>query len=131
MPVVVFSLPASLLDEDRGRQLTVQACAALARILDAPPERVRASVTALPDWAVCAGQSAAAAPFYQFYVLQDRPAEQVAALHQAFTGLLVTVCGAERGLIRGVCLRIAPDDWAIAGLPASEIRRAELAARGA
>ncbi|WP_221801465.1 hypothetical protein [Oceanobacter mangrovi] len=129
MPVVTFNVPATLVSEDKGRQLTRGACEVFAQVLEAPVERIRAFINVYPEWTASAGFEAGGAPFYQFYVLADRTPQQVAALHQSFTQLLVDVLACERSVIRGTCLRIDPSDWGIAGKPASEIRKAELDAR--
>lgn len=126
MPVVHFSVPEGLLTAEKGAALTRGACELFAAELAAPVDRVRAYLNSLPPWAACAGSIEGGAPFYHFYVLQDRSPEQVARLHQGFANLLVEVLGVDLGIVRGVCQRVPPADWGISGKPASEVRKAEL-----
>lgn len=126
MPVVNFHLPEHLVSAKVGQRLTQKACTLFAEVLDSPVERIRSYLTLYPSWAACTGQDAGASAFYQFFVLQDRPPEQVAALHKAFTELVAEELRVDNKSVRGACLRISPDDWGIAGLPASHARKTEL-----
>ena len=129
MPVVIFTLPEGMADADGCRQLTQLACEAFARVMDAPSERIRAYVTQTGPHAAWTGGGLNNAAFYQFSVLNDRSSEIVAELHKTFCALLEDVIQADKSQIRGVCQRVHPDDWGIAGLAASSVRKAELSSR--
>lgn len=131
MPVVMFQVPEAVSSDEAAQSITRAACELLGQVLEAPSDRIRAYMTTLPNTHVCAGgdvvsASGVPAPFYQFFVLADRSAVQVSALHEGFAALLAEHLKIDRSIIRGTCIRISPDDWAIAGKPASEIRKAEL-----
>tara|TARA_Y100001949_G_scaffold43806_1_gene35949 strand:- start:737 stop:1153 length:417 start_codon:yes stop_codon:yes gene_type:complete len=136
MPVVMFQVPESVSSAEVSQTITRTACDLFAEVLEAPSNRIRAYLSTYPDTGICAGGNVLAAggdpaPFYQFYVLADRSPELVSRLHAAFTGLLAESLQVDVSIIRGVCHRISPDDWAIAGKPASEIRKAEIEGRKA
>jgi phenylpyruvate tautomerase PptA (4-oxalocrotonate tautomerase family) len=134
MPIVVFHLPDTDAVQQGREHLTTRACEIFAGVLNAPVERVRAYIRRfdLEDaaaggvWMAAGGPQA---PFYQFFVLGDRPPSHVQALHKAFTDLLVEALNVPRGDIRGVCSRIDPSDWAIAGVTADMARKDEQASR--
>jgi 4-oxalocrotonate tautomerase family enzyme len=103
-----------------------------AEVLESPIERVRAYLTLhRPEHWAAAGVPGAEAPYFTAVVLEGRPAEQRRRLLAAFTDILVDVLGVERRLVRGRIIQVHPDDWAIGGVPASEARRSEVAARAA
>lgn len=134
MPVVMFELPDTEAVRAGRRELTTRACALFAEVLEAPVERIRAYVRRYDLEDAAAGglwmaDGGPQAPFYQFFVLGDRPASHVQALHRGFTDLLVDVLGYAPGSIRGVCSRINPADWGIAGVTADIARKSEQAAR--
>lgn len=134
MPVVIFHLPDTEPVRACRQSLTTRACALFAEVLEAPVERIRAYIRRfdLEDTAaggVWMAEGGPDAPFYQFFVLGDRPAAHVQALHKGFTDLLVQELGYAPGNIRGVCSRINPADWGIAGVTADIARAAEQAAR--
>lgn len=134
MPVVTFRLIA---DQHRTADVTallVASCRLFAEVLDTPPERVRAFAEEIaPTHAVIGGESVAdsgaSAPFFTFYLLRGRPPEHRQALLAGFTDLLVEHLGVERSTIRGCVLIVDPEDWAIAGVPAAQARRAEVEER--
>ncbi len=134
MPVVHFYVPDAVCSDAVSEEIVSTASRILSGALNAPIDRVRAYLNRYPDVGVCAGgavlgKGGVPAPFYRFYVLADRSAEQVAELHRSFTALLSETLGVDSSIVRGVCLRVQPDDWAIGGHPASHIRRAELDTR--
>lgn len=134
MPVVNFHLLAGHSSPAQDEHLLKEASRLYAEVLKAPMERVRAFITTYP-----ASQFAAAgapcshnglhAPFFEFIVLEGRSLEDRHQLHQGFTELLVEVLGVSRELVRGMCQRVAPEDWSIGGEPASVLRAGEVAAR--
>jgi 4-oxalocrotonate tautomerase family enzyme len=113
----------------------------MARVLQAPPERLEVWITEVdPDlWGVrgvpasellrTQPMSAVEMPFVQLVLLEGRPVEQHHALITGITDVLVRVLGAERDRIRVHSADADPDKWGIGGQPASVIRAAEIAAR--
>lgn len=103
-----------------------------AEILDSPVERVRACVRTYPPehWAT-GGEPGREAPYVEALVLAGRPVEQRHRLLAGFTDLVVEILGADRALVRARTVPVDPDDWGIAGRPASAARRAEIDARAA
>lgn len=136
MPVVIFTLPDTDAVRESREVICTEACRVFAEILAAPVERIRAYIQILPAAQIAAGggwlglpDATLLAPFYQFFVLQDRAASQVQELHAAFTAILVTSLGIDRMEIRGICTRVSPADWAIGGIAADRARKQELEAR--
>ena len=100
-------------------------------VLESPLERIRAYATLHPreHWAVGGETGGAPAPYFTAIVLEGRPVEQRHRLLADLTDLLVDVLGATRSRVRGRIIQVPPDDWAIGGVPASGVRRDEIAAR--
>lgn len=125
------------------REVVAQVSAAMARVLEAPPERLEVWVTEVdPDlWGVrgvpasellrTQPMAAVEMPFVQLALLQGRPLAQHHALIAEITEILVRVLGAERERIRVHSSDVDPDKWGIGGQPASVRRAAEIAARRA
>lgn len=115
-------------------KLVVEASALYADILACPIERVRAMAHLVePDCMAVGGrlvsEGALAAPCFEFLVLEGRPAEQCQRLLSGFTRLVVDILGADATTVRGACWPIAPAQWAIAGVPASQLRPDEIRSR--
>jgi len=102
-----------------------------AEVLESPLERVRAYVTvhAAEHWATAAETGGEPAPYFTAIVLEGRPVEQRHRLLADFTDLVVEVLGVARPRVRGRIIQVPPDDWAIGGVPASGVRRDEIAGR--
>lgn len=134
MPVVNFHLVEGMTSSEQDERLLIGASRLYAEVLGAPLQRVRAFIT--PHRA---GQFAVAgdvvvnnglhAPYFDFIVLEGRPLDERQRLLAGFTDLLVDTLGVRRDLVRGSCRRVAPQDWAIGGEPASVLRRDEVEAR--
>lgn len=136
MPIVTFHLVQGASSAEQDELLLVRASRLYADVLSAPLERVRAFISSYaPGRCAIAGipasRGAEPAPYFEFFVLEGRPPEQRQRLLAGFTDLLVEVLGARRDLVRGRCLELSPDDWAIGGVPARAARADEVAARGA
>ncbi|HTF48723.1 MAG TPA: tautomerase family protein [Pseudonocardia sp.] len=134
MPIVTFHLVEGRYPPERLDELLERASTLYARVLDSPLERVRAFVAGYPAERVAVAgtrvsRGAQPAPYFEFLVLHGRPVAQRHALLAGFTDLLVELLDAPRALIRGRAVQLEPDDWAIAGEPASATRRAEIQAR--
>jgi len=134
MPILTVNLQRDAYTRDQLDRLLVDASELYARVLESPLERVRVFLNLIDPGALAVGGrivagSASRAPFFEAIVMEGRPSEQKRRLMQEVTDLLEGVLEVERSLIRGVCWSVPPEDWCIAGTPASEKRAEEIAAR--
>ncbi|RPA06244.1 tautomerase family protein [Gordonia sp. OPL2] len=134
MPVAHFHLPRDRYTSEQERRLVVDASIIYARVLDSPIERVRAFVVHYEPSAVAVGgelvaDGAAVSPYFTAIVLTGRPVEQRQELLAQFTDLLVDALGVEKAHVRGQIVEVAPENWAIGGIPAAAVRSAEIGAR--
>ncbi|MDE3011009.1 MAG: tautomerase family protein [Pseudomonadota bacterium] len=134
MPVVNFHLVSGQANAAQHAQLLRRATALYADLLAAPVERIRVFITEHPASQFMVGgrlasEGGAPAPFFDCIVMDGRPVEQRHRILAEFTELLVDVLGVDRTVVRGTCRRVDPDDWGIAGQPASVLRAAELRER--
>lgn len=134
MPVVNFHLVEGLATPQQVSDLLKSASQFYCEVLNAPVDRVRGFITwHAPEHFLVAGQPVTEnglhAPFFDFIVLEGRPIDERQRLLAGFTDIVVRVLGVDRGLVRGRCTRVHPEDWAIGGRPASELRADEVRAR--
>lgn len=134
MPIVNFHLVEGMASPEQEQRLLIAASKLYAEVLEAPMDRVRAFITPhAPSRFAAVGDLVAAnglhAPYFEFIVLEGRPLDQIHSLLAGFTDLLVDTLGVRRDLVRGSCRRVAPQDWSIGGVPASVLRKDEVAAR--
>jgi phenylpyruvate tautomerase PptA (4-oxalocrotonate tautomerase family) len=134
MPILNIQLADQAYSDGQLEQLMVRCSQFYAEVLKSPIERVRVFIQLhRPALVAVAGvpvsRSGVQAPYFHFLVLEGRSLEERQRLLTGFTDLLVEVLGAERGLIRGGCWPISPENWAIGGVPASVTRAAEVQAR--
>ncbi len=134
MPVAHFHIPTCGASPEQRAALLTAASAAYSRILDSPIERVRAFVVQYDPADLAVGgqlvaDGGAIAPYFTAIVLAGRPAEQRQELLAAFTDLVVEHLGAERSAVRGRIDEVAPENWGIGGVPASDVRTAEISLR--
>lgn len=134
MPVVNFHLVEGRTTPQQEAALLKGACALYCEVLRAPLERVRAFITPhAPARFLVAGElvgdDGPHAPVFDFIVLEGRPLAERQRLLAGFTTLLVDLLGVERALVRGSCTPVHPENWAIGGRPASELRADEVRAR--
>lgn len=134
MPIVNFHLLAGHSSPEQDERLLVEASRLYSELLAAPIERVRTFITAHAPGQFAVGgepcsRGGAHAPYFECIVFAGRSVEQRQSLLRAFTELLVEVLGVRRELVRGSCRCVAPEDWAIGGVPASVLRAGEVAAR--
>jgi phenylpyruvate tautomerase PptA (4-oxalocrotonate tautomerase family) len=134
MPIVTFHLVEGLYPPEALRELLVRGSQLYARALDSPTERVLAFVRMYPaQLAAVAGEPVSErsrkAPYFEFLAPRGGPADQRHELLRGLTDLLAELLDAPRELIVGVAVRVDPEDWAIAGEPASARRAAQIAAR--
>ncbi|SHK28443.1 Phenylpyruvate tautomerase PptA, 4-oxalocrotonate tautomerase family [Pseudonocardia thermophila] len=130
MPILEVHLVEGMHTANQQAELLRTMSRRYAEVLESPLERVRAYLTLhRPEhWAV-GGVAGVAAPYFTAIVLADRPVEQRHRLLGALTDALVDVLGVDRRSIRGRIIPVSPDDWGIGGVPASSVRRDEIAAR--
>ena len=136
MPVVTYQLIAGQHDNAAIGSLLTKSALLFAEVTGSPVDRIRAFADERPATHACVGetlvsQSGASAPLFVFWLLEGRPIEQRHALMAGFTDLLVSELGVDRQSVRGAVHVVPPDNWAIAGVPASAVRRAEIEARAA
>ncbi|MDM3975289.1 tautomerase family protein [Mycobacterium marseillense] len=134
MPIVTFHLIEDRYAPECLEELLDRASSVYAQVLASPIDRVRAFIVAYrPEYATVSGvtvsRGAEPAPYFEFLVLRGRPVSERHALLAAFTDLLSDLLGARRDLIRGRVVQLDPDDWAIAGVPATAARESEIQAR--
>ena len=134
MPIVEYRLPVGHHSDAEVAELLTRSCALFAEVLECPLDRVRAAVVEVWPHAMCVGgrmvnDGGRPAPYFTFFLLDGRPPEHRSRLLAGFTDLLVECLGSDRALVRGAVIVVPPDNWAIAGVPASVARRAEVEAR--
>ena len=134
MPIVNFHLLAGQTSPEQDERLLAEASRLYSELLAAPIERVRAFITVHAPGQFAVGgepcsRGGAHAPYFECIVFAGRSVEQRQSLLRVFTELLVAVLGVRRELVRGSCRCVAPEDWAIGGVPASVLRAEEVAAR--
>ena len=136
MPVVTFNLTRGCTAQEQNERLLKGACQLYSKVLGSPMERVRASIVLRdPELHAVAGELVSNnklhAPIFEFLVMAGRPIEEKHALLTGFTDLLVDIMGVDKGLIRGRCISVNPEEWVIGGTPASLLRQGEIEARKA
>ncbi len=145
MPIATFHIPEYLLTEDTAAQLMSQASQIYAQVLDSPIERVRIFITTYPASYTAIGGIACSSPnepsvpnsqtapncaiYFEYIVLAGRPLAQKQQLGHRLTQLVSEHLSVPQGLIRGRCSPVDPEDWFIAGNPASVSRQTEIADR--
>jgi 4-oxalocrotonate tautomerase len=136
MPIVEYRLPVGHHSDTEVADLLTRSCALFAEVLECPIDRVRAVAMEVWPHAMCVGghmvsDGGQAAPYFTFFLLEGRPPGHRSRLLAGFTDLLVECLDADRSLVRGAVIVVPPDNWAIAGVPASVARKAEVEARAA
>ncbi|WP_028311566.1 tautomerase family protein [Derxia gummosa] len=136
MPLIQFHLVEGEYSDEQLRTLLERGSAAYAEVLESPVDRIRAFVTlhAAAHWAI-GGQpdepAGRRSPYFSAVMMAERPADQRRRALAVMTDLVVEVLGVERNRVRGSINRVAAEDWAIGGVPASVIRAAEVEQRKA
>ena len=141
MPVAQLYLVTSEYPPEAIAALLTEAsrfyAAALYPEMEIPPvERVRIFITDVaPDhWATGGkpvSRGGAPAPYFSCIAMKGRPPERIQAMMAGWTDLIVQHLGCDASLVRGRLIEIEPEHWYISGVPASQIRAAEIAARKA
>lgn len=132
MPVAHFYLTSCT--ENQERRLLEEGSERYAAVLDAPLDRVRIFVHHHPETGMATAgrivsETGRHAPYLTALVLQGRPVETRHRLIAELTDLVVEVLEVDRALVRTHIIEVDPDGWGIGGVPASVIRRDEIAAR--
>lgn len=130
MPIVEVHLVEGAHTPAQHAALLGALSARYAEVLDSPLQRIRAHLTLhRPEHWATGGEPGVSAPYFTAIVLAGRPVEQRHRLLASFTDVVVDVLGVDRAVVRGRIIQVDPEDWGIAGQPASAARRAEIAER--
>ena len=134
MPILNFHLIQGQHAPAQVETLLLKASALFAEVLACPIDRVRVFATEHAPQHFCIGgklvsQHEQVAPYFSFIVLEGRSQEDRQRLLCGFTDLVVDILGAPRANVRGGIVPVAPSDWSIGGVLASELRQAEIEAR--
>ncbi|PKO94138.1 MAG: 4-oxalocrotonate tautomerase [Betaproteobacteria bacterium HGW-Betaproteobacteria-10] len=134
MPILNFHLIQGQHAPAQVETLLLKASALFAEVLACPIDRVRVFATEHAPQHFCIGgklvsQHEQVAPYFSFIVLEGRSQEDRQRLLGGFTDLVVDILGAPRANVRGGIVPVAPSDWSIGGVLASELRQAEIEAR--
>ncbi len=123
------------------RQLVTDVSNTVARILQAPKDRLEVWVTEIdPDlWGVCAEPASdvlarepmesVEMPFIQMVLMSGRSKAQYHALIADITDVVAGILGTRKERIRVHIAETQPDNWGIGGVPAAIVRAAEIRAR--
>lgn len=134
MPILNISLQKGAHSQAKIRKLLKLSSELYADVLECPVDRVRVFITLFDGALVAVGgepvsDNGADVALFDFLALEGRPLQQRQSLLTGFTELLVNELSIDRSVIRGACWTIPPEDWAIAGTPASVLRQREIADR--
>lgn len=134
MPILEYHLADGEYSEEQCERLIIESSKLYAEVLKSPIDRVRVFIHlhkrfCVATYGIPMSKGGVSAPYFHFLVLRGRSLDERHRLLGGFTDLVVQILGAERGLIRGGCWPIPPEDWSIGGSPASELRAAEVSAR--
>ena len=107
-----------------------------AEITESPIDRIRTQVHEVPADSFAVGgipvaESGTQAPFITLDVLEGRPLQQHTALIERMSALVADLVGVELDRVRLRINVVPATSWGIAGVPASEQRKAEVDARRA
>jgi 4-oxalocrotonate tautomerase family enzyme len=133
MPLIQIDLMEGYGD-DVHREL-IQRCTALfAEIVVAPIERFRATLNVVPaaHWGL-GGDAAPSkvSPLIQIHLMDGRPLELLHRLMHEMSTLVAEILNIPVGDTRAYLTEFPATHWGIGGIPASQARAAEVAARAA
>jgi 4-oxalocrotonate tautomerase family enzyme len=133
MPFLRIDL-AGPVDTDMKRRLLVETAGLFAEIIESDVARVRTQVHELPgdDFAVGGvpiSESGVQAPFITLDLFRGRPDSQHRALCERIPRLVADIVGCPIERTRLRINEVFPEGWAIGGVQASELRKAEIEAR--
>jgi phenylpyruvate tautomerase PptA (4-oxalocrotonate tautomerase family) len=126
MPIARFYLADSFTDEQYAELLNAS-CELMSEVLETPLDRTRAFVNVYPPGRASVGgqlveKGGHGAPFFIFFMGEQRPPEHRPVLLARFTDLIENILGVDRSTIRGHAQPSHPDAWGVAGLPLSVAR---------
>lgn len=135
MPFLRIDLAAPI-DPEMKRRLLVETAQLFADIIESDIDRVRTQVHELPgdDFAVGGvpiSESGVQAPFVTLDLFRGRPASEHRSLCERIPALVAEIVGCPIERTRLRINEVFPEGWAIGGVQASELRRAEIEARAA
>ncbi len=142
MPVARINVVAGHARADL-KAVLVEVAAAMSGVLGAPVERLQVWLNEVDaDFWLVAGAPASearktrpvgetVAALVEVSLLKGRPIAQHRALIAALTDVLAEGLGIDRSRIRVLVAELSPESWGIGGVPASEVRAAEIRARAA
>ncbi len=133
MPFLRVDLAAPVDPELKSELLRLTA-ELFAEITESPIDRIRTQVHELPADSFAVGgvavaESGVQAPFITLDVLEGRPLEQHTALIDRISRLVAELVGVPLDRVRLRINVVPASSWGIAGVPASELRKAEIDAR--
>jgi 4-oxalocrotonate tautomerase family enzyme len=133
MPLIQIDLMEGY--PEAAHQALIQRCTALyAEIVVAPIERFRASVNVFPaaQWGLGGVPgSEKVSPLIQIHLMEGRPVELLHRLLREMSVLVAEILNIPVENTRVYLTEIPVTHWGIGGVPASEARAAEIAARAA
>ncbi len=119
---------------DVHRDLIERCTALYAEIVVAPIERFRATVNAVPrnQWGLGGVPGAVkVSPLIRIHLMEGRPVELLHRLMGEMSTLVAQILDIPVEHTRVLLTEIPVTHWAIGGVPASEVRASEIAARAA
>ena len=136
MPVMQIHLTRDCHAPSKIEELLVRCSQHFADVLECPVERIRVFAIEHAPQRCCIGgklvsDGGSVAPYFSFVLMQGRSDEMKQRLLVGFTDLIEEILKVPRAVIRGGIVPVAPEDWSIAGVPASQVRQGEIAARKA
>lgn len=134
MPILNIHLVQDRFDAATVQTLLLRCSEAFAAGLRCPVERVRVFVTEHRPDLYCVGgkfvsDGAVAAPYFSFMVLEGRSLEDRQNLLRIFTDIIVEMLDVPRESVRGGVVPVSPENWSVAGVPASVLRQSEIEER--
>ncbi|TAM12456.1 MAG: 4-oxalocrotonate tautomerase [Nevskiaceae bacterium] len=134
MPIMNIHLIAGAYPDAQIKELLHRCATHYGKVLNSPMERIRVFVDEYRPAMVfvdgkTGAEGAAAAPFFEYIVLEGRPRQEKDDLMTGFTDILEDVLKVTRARIRGACWTVPPEHWGIGGVMASVKRAKEVAAR--
>ncbi|QDF97252.1 4-oxalocrotonate tautomerase [Azoarcus sp. DD4] len=134
MPILHFHLAEGQYTAEQHEALLVESSRFFAQVLACPIDRVRVFIQLYrPDLVAVGGvplcRAVQRAPYFSFVVMEGRSLADRHRLLTGFTDIVERVLGVDRALVRGGIVPVAPENWAIGGVPGSVMRQAEIQER--
>lgn len=134
MPILHFHLAEGQYTAEQHEALLVESSRFFAEVLACPIDRVRVFIQLYRPEVVAVGgvplrREDRRAPYFSFIVMEGRSLADRQRLLTGFTDIVERLLGVDRALVRGGIVPVAPENWAIGGVPGSVMRQAEVAAR--